>query len=435
MMAMRWLILLVLAAALVSGCGGGEARELASVRRGEIRDTFVEPARTRLEPRRIVTMPATARVATITARPGDAVAKGQRLLEVDLVPFDAAVSEARAAAAALADRLALMEDNSLESLAVDGARAQAAALAEQLRSAEGAVDAQRAREVRLRRELDRLVELVRTNAASATQLDDARLAHETAAIDLRRREFDRAQAAAQASAAEIEARRAARVLERRVLETSAMRAQLDEARARLALAEHRRMLLDTQLVSPIDGLVLERYEVGGGPIAEGSPVFLVGTLEALEVEAEALTQDAVALRPGSPVEYTVVPGQPPLRGVVSRVEPAGFVKLSSLGVEQQRVRVISTIESRPEALGFGFRVQGRYEKASKSNALVVPRSAVIQAPDESYFVFKAESGRARRTPVKLGLASDFEIEILDGLAEGDQIIRAPDTKLRDGEGL
>ncbi len=73
--------------------------------------------------------------------------------------------------------------------------------------------------------------------------------------------------------------------------------------------------------------------------------------------AEVLTQRATRIAAGDPVE---VHGQAisdgPINGRVLRVCPAGFKKISSLGVEQQRVKVAVKLDRPPQRLGVGFRV-------------------------------------------------------------------------------
>jgi len=123
---------------------------------------------------------------------------------------------------------------------------------------------------------------------------------------------------------------------------------------------------------------------------------LLGNLAELEVETEVLTQDALQLLPGSKVEYETAMGMEKLSGEVTRIDPAGFTKLSSLGVEQQRVLVISSLDSRPENLGVGYRMQARFFTGSKDDALVAPRFSVLQAPDRSYYVLKVEGGVLKR---------------------------------------
>ncbi len=398
-------IVAVAATVMLMACSGKPPTETVKASKGIIRESIMEPARTRLEVRHQVSMPISARVARLVPMPGDPVKKGDRLVEVDIVPLDTAVAEARARAAELESRVALIRDTRVEE--------------EMLISAEALAEERAVRGRREAEEFERATGAFRDRAISDSALDSA----ETASLAA---EQARRQAVAETS-------RIRATIVRKELEARAVNDQLDQARAALVRAEHNRKLAD--IVSPVDGVILNRYEVGGGPLAEGTLLFLVGDLSELEVEGDLLTQDAFQLREGALVEYIVAPGESPLKGAVSRIEPAGFTKFSSLGVEQQRVFVRSTIESRPANLGLGFRLQARYYKGQASDAIKAPRSSVVQAPDGTFYVLKNNGGRIARQAVKLGLRDDFEVQVTEGLTEGDEVVRVPDTLMQEGQKL
>ena len=218
-------------------------------------------------------------------------------------------------------------------------------------------------------------------------------------------------------------------LRRKRLQRQVIMEQLDQARARLARARHDLALAGIR--SPIAGVVLERYQQGADTLAAGEPLLLLGNLDELEVVVDVLTQDALRLTPGAAVRLEPAAQREPIAGKVERIEPAGFTKLSSLGVEQQRVNVIVALQGRPVNLGVGYRLQARFYTDTADNALIVPRFSVLQAPDQSYYVFKVEDGRLLRQSVELGLRNDLQIEIRSGLSENDIIVATPDTTLEE----
>jgi HlyD family secretion protein len=127
------------------------------------------------------------------------------------------------------------------------------------------------------------------------------------------------------------------------------------------------------------------------------------------------------------------------RGTVSRIYPAGFTKVSSLGVEQQRVKVIVPFAADELArlrseqdLGVGFRVRVRIYTAEKSEALVIPRSALFRGPAGDWQVFVVRDGRARLQTVPVGLLNDRLAEVTAELTSEDIVILAPETSLTDG---
>ena len=149
--------------------------------------------------------------------------------------------------------------------------------------------------------------------------------------------------------------------------------------------------------------------------------------------AEVLTQDALRLTIDTEVHLTATGLGESLDGRVKRVEPAGFTKLSSLGVEQQRVQVIVTPARRPPSLGVGYRLQARFFTGRKPDALIVPRFSVLQGVNGEHYVFKVVDDELVRQAVKVGLRNDLDFEILDGLSPEERIVATPDTEMREGD--
>ena len=421
---------LLLPLAVVLGCGKRAEIEAISARRGAIRESFVEPARTRLARTYPVTMPVDGRVARIELEPGDKVTKGQRLAEIDLVPFEQAVAEAEAAVKELVAEIEVKEDNRLEKTAAEDAEAAVKAAQEALKAADEEVAAEKARADRAAKDLARNKALFAEKVIAEDQLDDAKLAAETSLIEFRKQQFYRAALKAMVVAVNLYPRAVNQWIAKKGLEKSAIVHRCEQAKARLALAKHRLRLADAR--SPIDGIVLKRLEQGDRPIGAGQQLLLLGNLDELEVEADVLTQDVLRLRLGSEVGLEPASGIAPIAGKVKRIEPAGFTKLSSLGVEQQRVKVIAAFAGKHDNLGVGYRLHARFLTGAKTDALIVPRFSVLQAPDRSFYVFKVVDGTLVRQAVVIGLRSDLELEVTDGLAESDLIVARPDATMKDG---
>jgi HlyD family secretion protein len=425
----RYILILLLAAAL-QGCRGEIEVETVKPRCESIEESFTDPARTRLKHTYLITMPLTARIARIDLEPGDRVKKSQRLAETDVVPFEQAVVESRASVAALEAKMAVTDDNRLENSALEELNSTLDAMDELVKAAALQVSAEEARFGHAQKELQRMESLTETQAVSESQVDDAQLHAETSLIDFRKEQFNLAATRAIHAATAVWPRAVQEYMDREQLEKRITQHELTEAKSRLARFEHDLGL--TSLLSPIDGVVLERYEQGDGLLAAGTPLMLLGDLNEIEVVADILTQNATRIDPGSPVLFTATGDAGMLRGKVKGVEPSGFTKLSSLGVEQQRVNVIISLEKRPEKLGVGFRLQARFVSGIKEDALVVDRESVLQDTDRSYFVWKIENNVLSKQPVKLGLRSDRRLEITQGLTEEDSLVKQPTALLSAG---
>jgi HlyD family secretion protein len=202
---------------------------------------------------------------------------------------------------------------------------------------------------------------------------------------------------------------------------------------------------------------VERAQVGlqnsEASVALGTPLLELGDISRLEIVAELLTPDALAAQPGSRVVIDRWGGPSTLEGRVTRTEPAAFTKVSALGVEEQRVRVLIEITSPPEqwkALGDAFRVGVRIVTLAQPDAVQVPVSAVfpLQEADNDadggdaadggaanrsrYGVFVVDRGHARIAPVVLAGRNGSAAWVRSGLAPGASVIVYPPAAVHDG---
>jgi HlyD family secretion protein len=215
--------------------------------------------------------------------------------------------------------------------------------------------------------------------------------------------------------------------------------------------------------APSAGRVLRVLQTSEGAVALGTPLIEVGDTQRMEVVTELLTTDALAASAGSHVMIERWGGPGTLRGRVRSVEPAAFTKVSALGVEEQRVRVLIDITSPQaqwQALGDGFRVSVRIVTLSEAKAVQVPVSAVFPMPGEPgatdttfgrdasgvdagdtlsraipkarFAVFLLDAGRARQTVVELGARNGSTAWIRSGITTGQQVIAYPPAAVRDG---
>ncbi|MCB2153494.1 efflux RND transporter periplasmic adaptor subunit [bacterium] len=434
--AIRRVLLSALACAILlclSACNPGPDVTAIAPREGTIRQSFSEPARTRLENLYPISMPVDGRIGRIELEPGDPVRKGDILVEFDRVPLELAVRESTAAVSELEARLNVQEDNSLEKTAMVETQATVDASKEMLKAADEETDAQRARHERAAKQLDRMKALADDQAISQSELDDAELEAETALISYRSEQFKRAAMNALMTAVESGPRYIRDWMSQKELRKIETTHRLEQARARLESAKHTLALAEIR--SPIDGVVLQRHQQGDQAFAAGQVLLTLGNMDDLEVIADVLTQDAMKLEPEARVELTASGQKETIKGKVKRIEPAGFTKLSSLGVEQQRVNVIVSLEDASTNLGAGYRLQARFFTGQKDGALIVPRYSVLQAADGSYYVYRIVGGKLAQTTVEVGLRNDLEMEVVKGLSADDRIVETPDASMKDQQSV
>ncbi|MCZ2096596.1 MAG: HlyD family efflux transporter periplasmic adaptor subunit [Anaerolineae bacterium] len=362
----------------------GQLVSTAEVKRGPLELTFQEEGKTRLKQRYVVGAPVAGTLRRIALQPGDAVRTGQLLAEIE--PAISTLLDARARSQAQAE--------------LHGAEAQLAAARQRIVAALAA-------ERLARTELDRARTLHASGMVSAGMLDQARTRADTAGADL-----------------------------------AAARADEQAARQRVAAAQA--LLADEgrkgatakvlAVTAPVAGRVLPRTLESETPVTTGQVLLEIGDPAALEIETEVLSTDAVRLSPGMAARVLRWGGDGELAAKVTRVEPGGFTKVSALGVEEQRTRVIldfDTPRERWATLGDAYRVEVEFIVRRETDVLQVPASSLFRAGD-GWAVYRLDSGRARRTPVRIGWRSATAAQVLDGLQAGQTVIVQPDDRIVDG---
>ena len=359
------------------------AVDAATVARGPLVVTIDEEGQTRLHHRFTVSAPVSGRVLRIELHPGDLVQRGKTVV-----------------ARIQADAPPLLDDR---------ARAQAEASVGAARSAVGRA---RAEEQRARAALDLATsELKREQSLAESGLTT-------------RQALDARQAAV--STAD-EAMNAARFA------AAAATSELERARAQLRPAS-----LDTggrvlPVLAPVDGVVLRRFRESESVVPAGEPLVEIGDPSHLEVVADLLSTDAVKVKPRMRVLVEQWGGDRPLGAIVERVEPAGFTKVSALGVEEQRVNVIIDLDDDHaawQAMGDGYRVEVRIQIWEAASVLKVPTSSLFRAGDQ-WAVYLLDGSRVRQQLVEVGQRTGTEAELRGGVSEGQRVVVHPPDTLRD----
>ena len=155
----------------------------------------------------------------------------------------------------------------------------------------------------------------------------------------------------------------------------------------------------------------------------------------LEAIIEVLSRDGAAIAPGAKVELEQWGGGAPLAGRVRLVEPAAFLKVSALGVEEQRVNVVVDLLTPYEQrrnLGDNFRVEARILVWEAEQALKVPAGALFRR-GQNWAAFVLTGGRAELRRVQVGRTSGSEMQVLDGLKAGEDLILYPGDRIHEGK--
>ena len=413
---------------LLAGCAPPPEMRVVSPSKGNIVESFTEKAETRLSRQYPVQVPVSGRIGRVELKPGDAVRRGQVLVHFDRFDQRSSLLQAQARVSEAEQDLALLGDVGVERQAAAEGRAQLGAL----RQRQGALQAQlREAEARWRQaqaDSKRWKAMLQKDLMPQRDFEQAVLAERAAYESVRRLRQEllaqgQDQAAAESRVARLREEESRRLNQAPVLQQRVAQAQQEQARAEHALGR-------AEIRSPIDGVVLKRYEEGPRDMAAGSPLLLLGNLRDLEVVCQVLTGDAVRVEKGTPVDLEAAGKH--WKGRVQQIEPAGFTKLSSLGIEQQRVNVILGLDKPGAGLGVGYQLQAHFQVRSRSGVLLIDRFSALQGANGSKLVWKVEGDRLHSQPIEVGLASETSLEVVKGLNASDRIVAVPDATLVEG---
>lgn len=346
---------------------------------GTLRATVNEEGKTRIKQRYVVSAPLAGQLRRLPLKAGAEVHAGETVVAV-IDPVLPTLLDARARALAEARRAAA---------AANANKAQAA-------------------HAFARDELGRINKLFAEQAVSVQERDAVRLREDSAAKEVE---------AAQGALREAEA-------------------QLAEFAAP-GPAGTNDDCVPREIRAPASGRVLRVLEENARVVSAGTPLLEIGDPAELEVVVEVLSRDGAAIAPGSKVELEQWggAGQSALVGQVRLVEPAAFTKVSALGVEEQRVRVVADLLTPPtqrRSLGDNFRVEARIIIWETDRALKVPAGTLFRQGDQ-WATFVLSAGRAEFRLVKIGRSSGAEVQVLEGLQPGETVIAYPGSRVHSGQ--
>lgn len=177
------------------------------------------------------------------------------------------------------------------------------------------------------------------------------------------------------------------------------------------VADLRRQVDGLNVRSPVDGQVGQVDVADRASVAKDAPLLTVIDLSALEVEIKVSESFARDLRPGMSADLEGGGGR--FRGVVSGVSPEVIG-----GQVTARLRFVG---DKPAGLRQSQRMSVRILIDRRENVLMVDRGSFIDQ-DGGGFAYIVQGNVAERRPVRLGAASIAKVEILEGLAPGDQVV-------------
>jgi HlyD family secretion protein len=190
--------------------------------------------------------------------------------------------------------------------------------------------------------------------------------------------------------------------------------QLESAKGKYLGAEAQ--LGYSEIRSPIAGVVTDRPLYPGEMAAAGAPLLTVMDISSVIARAHIPQVQAALLKVGDKATVAVPGEEDPIAGKVTVVSPA-------LDPASTTVEVWVEARNPTGRLRPGTSVQISMLSRAVPNALVIPGAAVLTAPDgRNYVMLAGSDNRAHQKTVKTGIGQGNEIQIVDGLVEGDRVV-------------
>lgn len=392
-------------------------------------------------------------IVELLVKEGDEVQEGQVLLKLDALQLQAEVDSARAQLGAA--------DADARSSEVGVATAEANLAAEETALANAKVEAGQSltSQERAQSSFKRKQQMFDAGLIGREEYEiskaESRLAEQR--MDFAKARIKQAEANVRAAVTRVDAAKAVRDASKRRHEAQA---------AGLARAED--MASKTVIRAPLSGLITAcNVEKGerAVPGIQSNPVatlMTIADMSVIEAEIEVDEADIVSVQLGAKAEVEVDAIRDlTLTGVVTEIGQSPI--LSTDNQEGKEFKVVVRIDNPPEELRPGFTATAEIETATRTDCLVVPLQAltvrererdaggkivVPERPIEGEEVHAAETsvsrkkmeeiegvfllidGVARFRPVKTGITGDMDIEVLEGLKPGEEVVVGPYQKLR-----
>ncbi|WP_458411593.1 efflux RND transporter periplasmic adaptor subunit [Schinkia sp. CFF1] len=193
---------------------------------------------------------------------------------------------------------------------------------------------------------------------------------------------------------------------------------------------------NNKISAPIDGIIKGVMTKEGEVVSTQAPLITLQSNESLEVEVYLLTEDVLNVKERMPV--TLIQkrknGDYSFDGTVKAIAPAAEEKVSALGLTEQKVKVTIALGAKAPELRPGYALDVQFTTLEQRNKLAVPKVVLFPDGKAGDAVWVVKGGKAMMQGVKTGMETDELVVIEKGLKAGDKVIKNPQLEgLQEGK--
>ncbi|MGM1021256.1 MAG: efflux RND transporter periplasmic adaptor subunit [Bacillota bacterium] len=387
-------------------------------------------------------------VASASLSVGTAVQKGAVIARLDDADYKLQVEQAAAsiqeAQAGIDNAQANLQAaaSAIQSAdaGITGARANVnkvnkGARAQEKQQAQAAVDKAQSAYNKAKTDSERTQKLFEAGAASASDNENARLNATAALKDLEQAKDSLSlllegattedHQSAQASFQDALAGRSKALAASEQAAASKKQASANYEKALVAKGQAELALSRTRLISPVNGVILDKIVNTGDLVASGQAVYRIGSIDRLKVLLPVPDSEIRDWKKGQQVSVMLY--EETRQGTVSNVYPSTSTNTGRVNVE--------IVISNPQRNWLPGQVIKAAHQVTDKNGILIPAEAVINTGSKP-FIFKDVQGKAIKTPVELGnQVVENQLQIVSGLREGERIVIKGAETLFDGNAI
>lgn len=201
------------------------------------------------------------------------------------------------------------------------------------------------------------------------------------------------------------------------------RYQYEQAKVAFSIA--RRALKECKVISPISGIVTNKYVNEGELTGPQQVAFVIMQLDKVKVEVDLPEEAFSYITEGNKgyVEVDAIPDEV-FEGTITKIYP-------TIDPASRTFKITISLDNPELKLRSGMTARVKVVEQAKANTIMAPKTSLIRG-EKGYYVFKVVSNRIEKIKVHTGIEGTDAIEILDGISPGDVVVTKGVTGLKDG---